>query len=108
MIPVFVSPRFRPARGVAPSTGDKPVLLQIGTKPNKNLERLIEAVAGLDCMLDIVGVLTGRQKELLARHKVDYRGASNLPADEIVERYQAGFSGGLQLLSRYRRCSPGT
>jgi glycosyltransferase involved in cell wall biosynthesis len=35
-----------------------PIVLQVGTAPNKNVERLIEAVSGLPCRLHIVGKLS--------------------------------------------------
>lgn len=39
-----------------------PVVLQIGTKWNKNVERVIEAVKGTGCRLEIVGELSEEQK----------------------------------------------
>jgi glycosyltransferase involved in cell wall biosynthesis len=62
--------------------------LQIGTKPNKNLERLIEAVAGLSCRLDIVGPLSPKHLELLDRHRVDFDNAVGLSLEEVVSKYQ--------------------
>ena len=40
-----------------------PVVLQVGTKWNKNVERVLEAVAGTGCRLEVVGELSNRQKE---------------------------------------------
>lgn len=37
---------------------DMPVLLQIGTAPNKNIPRLIDAIEGINCKLVIVGKLS--------------------------------------------------
>jgi glycosyltransferase involved in cell wall biosynthesis len=39
-----------------------PLVLQIGTKWNKNVERVIEAVKGTGCRLEIVGELSEEQK----------------------------------------------
>lgn len=49
-----------------------PVILQIGTAPHKNLERLIEAVIGMSCRLIIVGKLEDRLIEILKQNQIDY------------------------------------
>ncbi|MBU0595793.1 glycosyltransferase family 4 protein [Candidatus Bipolaricaulota bacterium] len=86
VIPVCTAPRFQPAP-LRPNRG-LPRLLQIGTTPNKNLQRLIEAVAGLPCELEIVGQLRPEQLSLLAAHRVVFRNFVNLDDDEMVERYR--------------------
>ena len=50
-----------------PFPDSRPRILAVGTKPNKNLPRLIEALAGVPCRLVVVGALTESQQELLAR-----------------------------------------
>jgi glycosyltransferase involved in cell wall biosynthesis len=40
----------------------RPVVLQVGTKWNKNVERVMEAVRGTGCRLEIVGELSEEQK----------------------------------------------
>lgn len=45
-----------------PFNEDAPVILQVGTKWNKNVERVMEAVRGMGCRLEIVGNLTEKQK----------------------------------------------
>ena len=37
----------------------------MGTKPNKNLERVVEALKGMDCLLIIVGKMSEKQLLLL-------------------------------------------
>jgi glycosyltransferase involved in cell wall biosynthesis len=62
-------------------------ILQIGTGWNKNLERVIAAVAGLPCILVIIGKLEVAQESLLRKYKViyeNYPGASN---EEILTYY---------------------
>jgi glycosyltransferase involved in cell wall biosynthesis len=39
-----------------------PVVLQVGVKWNKNVERVMEAMAGTGCQLEVVGNLSGEQK----------------------------------------------
>ncbi len=67
---------------------EKPNILQIGTKPNKNIERLIEAISGIACKLTIVGKLSDEQKRLLDKHKIDFKNAYNLSREEIIEAYK--------------------
>jgi glycosyltransferase involved in cell wall biosynthesis len=67
---------------------EKPVLLQIGTMPNKNLEKIIEAVENISCTLDIVGPLSTEQQNLLAEKKIQYRNSFNLTDEEIIKKYE--------------------
>jgi glycosyltransferase involved in cell wall biosynthesis len=66
---------------------DKPVILQIGTKVNKNLPRLIDALCGLTCRLEIVGPLNEELQSLLTKNKIDYNNNLNLSDDELVQLY---------------------
>ena len=63
-------------------------VLQVGTKENKNLLRLCEALEGLKCHLVIVGVLTNRQKTALAKHQIAYTNLIGLSDEELVREYQ--------------------
>jgi glycosyltransferase involved in cell wall biosynthesis len=64
-----------------------PIILQIGTGPNKNLIRLIEALEGIDCKLHIVGRLSEDQIATLKTHKIDYHNCYNLTQKEVLEQY---------------------
>ena len=66
----------------------RPNILHIGTAHNKNLERLIEAIDGLDVTLTIVGRLRDQHKKFLERHKTDYQNYFNLPYEEVIQRYR--------------------
>ncbi len=66
---------------------EKPEILHIGTKSNKNLEGLINAVKGLDIRLLIVGKLTDRQKMLLKQNNIDYENYFNIPEEQIIALY---------------------
>jgi len=46
-------------------TGANPVILQVGTWPNKNLERVAAALEGITCRLHIIGELSEKQKTIL-------------------------------------------
>lgn len=50
----------------------RPVVLQIGTKPNKNFERVAEAVATTGCQLQVVGDLEPAQRSLCAKLGLPY------------------------------------
>lgn len=63
-------------------------LLHIGTQHNKNLERVIEAVAGLQVELIIVGKLKEHHFSLLRKHSVTFRNLVGLSDPELVSVYQ--------------------
>jgi glycosyltransferase involved in cell wall biosynthesis len=65
----------------------KPVILQIGTKENKNLLRLIKAIKGISCKLEIVGSISDEQKQELVHNGVIYEVSANLTEDEIISKY---------------------
>jgi glycosyltransferase involved in cell wall biosynthesis len=71
-----------------PFNKTRPNILHIGTGHNKNLERLIEALDGLDIQLTIIGHLRGNQKELLNKHSIAFQNLFNLPYTEVVNQYK--------------------
>lgn len=68
---------------------DRPVILFIGSTPNKNLERVIPALEGIPCHLNIIGILPGGMKELLLQHSIDYSVRQNLTDEEMYAEYVA-------------------
>lgn len=86
VVPVCISGNFKPFPKEFNS--HKPVLLQIGTAPNKNIPRLIEAIKDMPCVLEIVGKLDNRLIRLLKQNKIEYRNYVNLTEDELIERYK--------------------
>jgi len=64
-----------------------PVLLFIGITPNKNLERTIQALEGVSCTLNIIGVLTDTVLELLRKYQIHYINQSGLSDNELAEQY---------------------
>jgi glycosyltransferase involved in cell wall biosynthesis len=88
LIPNCVRDEFKP---LAKAFNDAdPLMLQVGTGGTKNLQRTINALAGLRCRLKIIGRLSPAQVALLNHVHIRY---SNLPqaTDE-------------QLLEAYREC----
>jgi glycosyltransferase involved in cell wall biosynthesis len=66
----------------------KPVILHIGTTPNKNLERVILALRYVYCSLHIVGRLTEYHEKLLQDCHIEFRNEIDLSDGEIVDRYK--------------------
>ncbi len=64
-----------------------PRLLFIGSTPNKNLNRVIEAIQGIPCHLRIVGMLTEEHKAILEKYEVKYDSAANLNDNELSAEY---------------------
>jgi glycosyltransferase involved in cell wall biosynthesis len=81
-----ISPLFQPHS--KPFNKVKPVLLHIGVAPNKNLERLAEALEGVSCHLLIVGRVSVAQQAKLERHNIEYSCFYNLPEAEVLRKYQ--------------------
>lgn len=67
---------------------EKPVILFLGTKPNKNLERTIDALAGLSCSLVIIGQLSPLQLEKLNKSGIEFINESFIPYKKIIEHYR--------------------
>jgi glycosyltransferase involved in cell wall biosynthesis len=67
----------------------QPVILFVGTAPHKNLDRVIEAITGMNCVLDIVGRIPQHQKEMLAKHKINYHESFNISAEQLAAKYAA-------------------
>lgn len=71
-----------------PFPDSRPRILAVGTKPNKNLPRLIEALAGVSCRLVVVGALTEPQQELLVRHDVEIENHVHLDDAAMALQYR--------------------
>jgi len=66
----------------------KPRFLHIGSAKNKNLERHVEALKGLNCKLILIGNFSEVQIQILKNSKLDFMIFSNLNDSEILEQYQ--------------------
>ncbi|MEN8120719.1 MAG: glycosyltransferase family 1 protein [Bacteroidota bacterium] len=65
----------------------KPIILQIGTKENKNLNRLIESINGLSCKLVIIGKLSERLNHLLNINSIEYENHFNVDEEKLLRLY---------------------
>nr|WP_290427016.1 glycosyltransferase family 1 protein [Algoriphagus limi] len=66
---------------------EKPTILQLGVAFNKNIERLIEALNGISCHLEIVGKLEEGLIEKMKQYNISYRVSWNLSDKEILQKY---------------------
>jgi glycosyltransferase involved in cell wall biosynthesis len=64
-----------------------PVILFIGSTPNKNLDRVINALAGIDCILEIIGKISEQQAGLLNKSLIDHRTMERISDEVLAERY---------------------
>jgi len=86
VIPVAIAESFR--RHEKPFNKVKTRVLQIGTAPNKNIGRLIEALKDLNCTLVIIGKHNGEYENKLKEYKMSYQYLSGLTDDEMKSQYQ--------------------
>ena len=64
-----------------------PTILFLGTKPNKNLEISIAALFGLDVHLRIIGELSRKQKEMLAKFNINYTSDFSISPEQLAAEY---------------------
>lgn len=86
VIPVAVSEIFKPIP--KKFNEEYPVLLQIGTAYNKNLERLFEAIASIKCRMVIIGKLDEKKLQLLEQYGISYENKVNLSVEEVYQEYE--------------------
>jgi glycosyltransferase involved in cell wall biosynthesis len=66
-----------------PFNESRPVVLQVGTKWNKNVERVTEAMVGTGCQLEVVGNVSGEQKASHSRPQGDSARRSRGQINEV-------------------------
>ena len=65
-----------------------PIILHIGTKKNKNLLRLIQAIENIKCSLIIVGEIDGMIIRELKSRKISFKNYCNISDKEMIELYK--------------------
>lgn len=65
-----------------------PVILHIGTKPNKNLTRVIQALSGLKCHLRIIGKIPLAEIKTLKDFNIQYSNEEYVTDEQIIREYQ--------------------
>ncbi len=86
VVPNCVGPEFVPV--LRPFAITAPEVLHLGTAPNKNLERLIPALAGLSCRLRIVGHLSSAQSAMLSASGIPYTNLPSATDQEVLLAFQ--------------------
>jgi len=64
-----------------------PVLLFIGSTPNKNLDRIIQAISVIPCTLEIVGRIPEEHSLLLKKNGIRFRQYLQLSETEMADRF---------------------
>jgi glycosyltransferase involved in cell wall biosynthesis len=65
----------------------RPAILFIGSTPNKNLERVIAALEGISCTLNIIGRINPAQISLLDQYRIEYANRYELSDEELARQY---------------------
>jgi glycosyltransferase involved in cell wall biosynthesis len=65
-----------------------PRILQVGAAHNKNIPRLIEALEGIPCILEIIGKKDEAYVEMMKKFNVRYEYRSGLSEDEMIRCYE--------------------
>jgi glycosyltransferase involved in cell wall biosynthesis len=86
VVPLPVADDFvaRPAR----PTDERPVVLLVGTRPNKNIERAAAALEGLNCHVVVVGELDSHQRAAFEAARLDFEARPGLSDDEVRRAYE--------------------
>lgn len=66
-----------------------PKVVMVGTRSNKNIERSIVALRGINISLTIVGELTKDQIDLLEENEIRYQNVKFISEEELVSIYQS-------------------
>lgn len=75
------------SRNDKPFNYNHPRILQVGTGANKNLFSVIQAVAGMDVSLIIIGKLSATDQEQLEFQHIQYENYFNLEYHEVYDQY---------------------
>jgi len=65
-----------------------PRILQIGTTPNKNIERVAAALSGFRCRLVVIGKLLESQQAALQKHGIDCENHIGISREQLLLQYQ--------------------
>lgn len=86
IVPVAISPDF--SYSPQPFNSRHPRILQVGTAPNKNIERLAQALKGIACTLVVIGRISRQLEQILADNQIRFENHRDLDALEVVEQYR--------------------
>lgn len=78
-------PKFFPRPGT-PVT-QRPRVLQVGTGKHKNVPRLVQALEGTDCVLDLIGRMNADIKSALYRTRLSFENTFDISQDDLIDHY---------------------
>jgi len=85
VIPTIISDGFRP---VEKEFDERcPRILHIGLSHNKNFERHVEALGGLNCRLHVIGNLESQHLRILTQNQIQYTSTYNISPADILRAY---------------------
>jgi glycosyltransferase involved in cell wall biosynthesis len=64
-----------------------PTILQVGTGPTKNVERVVEALKAIPCHLSIIGNLSPKQQQVLDASRIAYRNYPQVSDNALLRLY---------------------
>jgi len=85
VVPTIISDEFR--RSEREFKAECPRILHIGLAHNKNFERHVEAIAGIQCCFHIIGKLDASHVGLLEKYGIDYTSEYNISQSDIHRAY---------------------
>lgn len=86
VIPISISEIYK--RSPKPFNKQCPRILQVGTAPNKNLKRMLQAVAEISCHVHIVGTLSEDVVQTLALYDIRHSVNTNLTENQLLDEYK--------------------
>lgn len=85
VIPTIIADNFW--RDERPFDSECPCILHIGLAPNKNFERHVAALAGINCRLHVIGKLETQHERLLRENNIRYTSEYNISSSEMQRAY---------------------
>jgi glycosyltransferase involved in cell wall biosynthesis len=67
---------------------DRPRILQVGTAPHKNLDKIVEALEGISCVLVVIGRLSDEKLAVIAEAGLELEHHEALNESEMREQYR--------------------
>jgi len=65
-----------------------PRILHIGLAPNKNFNRHVQAISGLNCEFHIIGKLQSHHRQILENYRIRWSSESNISQQDMQRAYQ--------------------
>ena len=86
VIYVAISGKFK--KKEKPFNKIEPRILQVGAAHNKNIPRLVEALEGISCVLEIIGKKEKQYEDMMKLRGIKYEYRSGLSDEEMIQRYE--------------------